>query len=61
MDEERNGPPWRGRGHDLEAAIWDAWENAKEQGAGGEKATYKVEIAIEASNPIHSYIVLIFP
>ncbi len=61
MCEEPKGPPWKGRGHNLEAAVWHAWENAKKHGAGPEKAEYKVEVSIEASNPIHSYIVLLSP
>ncbi len=53
------GPFPSGNFAHLEAAIADAWENAKDNGErGGE---YKVEIHIHASNPIHSYSVTIVP
>jgi hypothetical protein len=51
---------WEGRGEHLHSAIEDAWNQAKRGGA--EPGTYVVEaIAFEASNPIHSYIVIISP
>jgi hypothetical protein len=43
----------------LEAAIADAWEDAKAKGE--EAGEYKVEIHIHASNPIHTYSVTIIP
>ncbi|HEU5214254.1 MAG TPA: hypothetical protein VFU30_01805 [Gaiellaceae bacterium] len=58
MNEGAQGP-WEGKGHTLEAAMWHAWENAKSGGA--DPGTYKIEIMIEAHNPIHSYIVVINP
>jgi hypothetical protein len=51
--------PWSGRGANLEAAFEDAWHNAKN--AGASPGTYKVEISIETTNPIHTYIVIISP
>ena len=49
---------WEGRGPDLHAAIEDAWHTAKKAGAGPGQFTVQA-IAIEASNPIHSYVVVI--
>ncbi len=43
----------------LETAFDRAWEDAKAKGA--QPGQYTVQIAIEAENPIHSYIVLIIP
>ena len=48
----------------LDAALASAWANAQEDAkaknerAGGE---YKVDIFIEADNPIHTYSVVISP
>lgn len=58
------GPPWKGKsqGDDasLQAAIEDAWENAK--GHQAPAGWYVVDkIKIETSNPIHAYVVLISP
>lgn len=50
---------YKGRGANLEAAFEDAWHHAKDEGAA--PGTYTVQIEIEASNPIHSYIVIISP
>ena len=59
MDDEYE-QRWEGRGEHLHSAIEDAWNLAKRDGA--EPGTYAVEaIAFEASNPIHSYIVIIGP
>ena len=59
--------PWKGRSErkddqdpTLQAAIENAWENAKEDGA--EPGCYVVtRITIEANNPIHAYDVTINP
>ena len=61
------GPPWKGESRDkddkkasLQAAIEDAWENAKKDQAPA--GCYVVDkIKVETSNPIHAYIVLINP
>jgi hypothetical protein len=50
---------YEGRGGNLGAAFEDAWNTAKATGAP--PGLYTVEIAIEARNPIHSYIVVITP
>jgi hypothetical protein len=60
MDVEP-GPPWIGKGPNVEAAVWQAWENAKADVEREERREYKVEFFIEASNPIHSYIAVITP
>ena len=58
------GPPWKGKseGDDasLQAAIEDAWENAK--GHHADAGWYVVDkIKVQTSNPIHTYVVLISP
>ncbi len=61
------GPPWRGESKDkddkkasLQAAIEDAWENAK--GHQAPAGWYVVDkIKVETSNPIHAYVVLLNP
>ena len=58
------GPPWKGKseGDDasLQAAIENAWENAK--GHNAQAGWFVVdEIKIQTSNPIHAYVVLINP
>ena len=50
---------FEGKGANLEAAFEAAWHEAKEDGAP--PGRYTVEIEIETSNPIHSYIVIITP
>jgi hypothetical protein len=61
MDEDKEFDPcWKGEGASLHAALDDAWETAKKDGA--DPGTYVVEeIAIETVNPIRSYIVIIRP
>lgn len=54
-DEKR----YKGTGGNLGSAFENAWNAAKEQGAP--PGTYKVEISIEAENPIRGYIVVISP
>ena len=56
------GGPWKGKseqpGASLQKAIEDAWEKAK--GDGAPEGTYVVQkIEIEATNPIHAYVVII--
>jgi hypothetical protein len=52
-DDER----WEGRGANLVAAFEDAWHQAERSGKSGR---FTVEtIAFEASNPIHTYIIVI--
>jgi hypothetical protein len=51
-----------GKGPNLEAAVWQAWENAKAERELEERPKYyRVELFIEASNPIHAYVATIFP
>jgi hypothetical protein len=50
---------YEGKGGNLGAAFENAWDSAK--GSGAEPGRYTVEIAIETSNPIHTYIVVITP
>lgn len=50
---------YKGKGGNLGSAFEHAWENAREQGAPA--GQYKVEIAIEAENPIRGYIVKLTP
>jgi hypothetical protein len=50
---------YEGRGTNLGAAFEHAWQNAKER--GGPPGVYTVELAIEAENPITTYIVIITP
>ncbi|HKN63402.1 MAG TPA: hypothetical protein VJV76_03620 [Gaiellaceae bacterium] len=50
---------YRGKGGNLGSALEHAWDNAKAEGAPA--GTYKVEIAIEAENPIRGYIVKLTP
>jgi hypothetical protein len=50
---------YRGEGGNLGAAIEHAWDNAKKDGAPS--GTYKLEISIQAENPIRGYIVVITP
>jgi hypothetical protein len=57
--EEFEEKSYEGRGGNLGAAFENAWNSAKTSGAP--PGVYTVEIAIEVSNPIHSYIVLITP
>ena len=68
MTNLEQGPWESGRGKTVEAAAEDAWENAKKgkaaPGLAAKQApsgTYKVEIWIETTNPIHSYIVKLSP
>jgi hypothetical protein len=61
---EGEGPPWKGKsegpGASLQAAIEDAWENAK--GHQAQAGWYVVDkIKVETSNPIHAYVVLLNP
>jgi hypothetical protein len=58
MDDYENRS-YEGKGGNLGAAFENAWCAAKENGAP--PGLYTVEIAIEASNPIHSYVVIITP
>ena len=44
---------------DLHEATKAAWEDAKSKNSGLGRGVYECKIAIEASNPIHSYIVTI--
>lgn len=57
--EDFDDKSYEGRGGNLGAAFEDAWNTAKTNGAP--PGLYSVEIAIEASNPIHSYIVVLTP
>jgi hypothetical protein len=50
---------YEGRGGNLGAAFENAWNSARENGAP--PGVYSVSIAIEAENPIRSYIVVITP
>ena len=50
---------YKGTGGNLGAAFENAWNTAKEEGAP--PGVYKVEISIEAENPIRGYIVVISP
>jgi hypothetical protein len=51
---------YQGQGEKLHDALDDAWNKAKAKGA--QPGRYQVEsIVVEASNPIHSYIVVIQP
>jgi hypothetical protein len=59
MSSAAQGPPWRGEATNLEAAFEEAWRNAKNGGA--DPGTYKVEIYVKTTNPIHSYIVILTP
>lgn len=61
MSNGQHGP-WTGHKPfpDLKGAVEDAWEKAK-AGQGPERKRYTVKIEIEASNPIHAYIVTISP
>lgn len=68
MTNRAQGPWQPGRGKTVEEAAENAWANAKKgqaaPGLAAEKApsgTYKAEIWIETSNPIHSYIVTLTP
>jgi len=47
----------------IEAATEKAWENAKKSKSppGQDRKNYKLHISIDASNPIHAYIVEINP
>ena len=50
--------PWHGQGKDIHAALEDAWEHAKYQGA--KPGRYTVEsIEVECQNPISTYHVKI--
>lgn len=59
MDDYDDKPCYKGKGGNLGAAFENAWNTAKENGAP--PGVYTVEIAIEAENPIRSYIVIISP
>jgi hypothetical protein len=59
MSDVAQGPPWRGQGSNLEAAFEEAWRNAKHGGA--DPGTFKVEIYVTTTNPIHGYIVILTP
>jgi hypothetical protein len=50
---------YEGKGGNLGAAFEHAWNKAKEDGAP--PGRYKVELKIEAENPIRGYIVIITP
>jgi hypothetical protein len=53
MNDER----WEGQGASIQAACEDAWQQAKQSGKSGR---FTVETTgFEASNPIHTYIVVI--
>jgi hypothetical protein len=55
-------PDWEpGSGDTIEEAAQKAWENAKNSSSppGHERKKYKLHISIDASNPIHAYIVVI--
>jgi len=56
-----NGQKWKGKKPfpDLKDAVQEAWDEASAAGAGA--GTFKLEIYIEADNPIRSYIVTITP
>jgi hypothetical protein len=60
MDDDDLTQSWEGRGQHLHDALDDAWNNAKKNGA--EPGRYVVQyVAIEAENPIRTYIVIIGP
>ncbi len=44
---------------DLHAAVQAAWDDAKKNNPGLQRDVYECKISIDASNPIHSYIVTI--
>lgn len=50
---------YEGKGGNLGSAFEHAWDKAKEDGAP--PGRYKVELMIEAENPIRGYIVIITP
>lgn len=50
---------YEGKGGNLGSAFEHAWDKAKEDGAS--PGRYKVELMIEAENPIRGYIVIITP
>jgi hypothetical protein len=55
MSDNENS--WEGRGASIQAACEDAWHKADRAGKSGR---FKVDTtAFEASNPIHTYIVVI--
>jgi len=58
-DAEPNWEP--GSGNTVEEAAQDAWDKATKSSSppAKERKKYKLDIWIEASNPIHSYIVII--
>jgi hypothetical protein len=62
MSNGQQGP--RGRGTkpfpNLKDAVEDAWNDAKRRDPSS-SGTFKVDIYIDASNPIHNYIVVISP
>ena len=58
-DNDYDDKRYKGKGGNLGAAFENAWNTAKENGAP--PGVYTVEIAIEAENPIRSYIVVICP
>ena len=54
--------PWEGESTtDIDSAIKNAWDNAKNSPSppGPNRKKYKLSFFIDASNPIHSYIVVI--
>jgi hypothetical protein len=57
--DDRDDKSHEGRGGNLGAAFENAWNSAKANGA--QPGVYTVELAIEASNPIHTYIVILTP
>jgi hypothetical protein len=55
-------PDWEpGIGDSVEEAAQNAWDNATKSSSppGKERKKYKLHIYIDASNPIHAYIVVI--
>jgi hypothetical protein len=62
MSNGQQGPHWRGTKPfpNLKEAVEDAWNNAKSADPSL-SGTFKVDIYIEASNPIHTYTVVISP
>jgi hypothetical protein len=60
MSNDGQGP-WEGEGPDIDSAIKNAWDNAKNSPSppGPNRKRYKLKFFIDASNPIHTYIVII--
>ena len=68
MSHVARGPWQPGKGKTIEEATKQAWENAKKgqarPGFAAEKApsgTYKLEVWIETTNPIRTYVVGLIP